>query len=295
MFVAVVAILLLAQSPASAHHRDGHDNGPSEEATQEDSETTSEESDSEAGSEDSDDATADDGANDDGSGGGWSSFRQRASHDREQQETSTTTTTSTTTPFTPGGQGCDGSHHSDSGDGANRSGPDNPYQNTCDGRQPGNGQGNARPCAGCVGNADDKFPPGQEPDGTDHNNGYECDGNEGIAKENPAHTGCVLPPPEVCDANPATPMIEPCVLGNPPETPPRRPPPPPGPPRRDLVLPRPPIRFNPPDVVRNVPPGILPVTGGTPFGFLVLGLGMIATGAATLSHRRVRRGARRKI
>ena len=64
----------------------------------------------------------------------------------------------------------------------------------------GNGGGNAygRPAAGTAGNsepnpgnpADSKFPPGQEPDGSDNNNGYECDGNSGIAKENPAHTGC---------------------------------------------------------------------------------------------------------
>ena len=56
----------------------------------------------------------------------------------------------------------------------------------------GNGDGNAtgQPCAGCVGNADDKNPPGQFKDGSDHNNGYECDGNNGIGKTNPAHTGC---------------------------------------------------------------------------------------------------------
>ena len=56
----------------------------------------------------------------------------------------------------------------------------------------GSGDGNAtgQPCAGCVGNADDKNPPGQFKDGSDHNNGYECDGNNGIGKTNPAHTGC---------------------------------------------------------------------------------------------------------
>jgi hypothetical protein len=54
----------------------------------------------------------------------------------------------------------------------------------------GNGQGKARPCAGCVGKADNKNPPGQAPDGTDSNNGYECDGNSGIARTNPAHTSC---------------------------------------------------------------------------------------------------------
>jgi hypothetical protein len=56
----------------------------------------------------------------------------------------------------------------------------------------GNGDGNAtgKPCAGCVGNADDKNPPGQFKDGSDPNNGYECDGNNGVGKTNPAHSGC---------------------------------------------------------------------------------------------------------
>ena len=56
----------------------------------------------------------------------------------------------------------------------------------------GNGDGNAtgQPCAGCVGNADGKNPPGQYKDGSDPNNGYECDGNNGIGKTNPAHSGC---------------------------------------------------------------------------------------------------------
>src|SRR4051812_8844078 len=63
----------------------------------------------------------------------------------------------------------------------------------------GNGDGNAtgKPCAGCVGNADDKNPPGQYKDGSDHNNGYECDGNNGIGKTNPAHSGCQSTPTTV--------------------------------------------------------------------------------------------------
>jgi len=69
-----------------------------------------------------------------------------------------------------------------------------PYDSTCDGSpsENGNGDGNAtgKPCAGCVGAADNKNPKGQMPDGSDHNNGYECDGNQGIGKTNPAHTGC---------------------------------------------------------------------------------------------------------
>ena len=57
----------------------------------------------------------------------------------------------------------------------------------------GNGGGHAygRPDAGTAGKADSKFPPGQAPNAeNDGNNGYECDGNQGIAKGNPAHTGC---------------------------------------------------------------------------------------------------------
>jgi hypothetical protein len=67
------------------------------------------------------------------------------------------------------------------------------YCSTSDGTPSmnGNGGGNGnQPCAGCVGNADDKNPPGQYKDGSDHNNGYECDGNNGVGKGNPAHSGC---------------------------------------------------------------------------------------------------------
>ena len=70
-----------------------------------------------------------------------------------------------------------------------------------------------------MGKADNKNPKGQYPNGTDHNNGYECDGNHGIGRSNPAHTGCTTtppPPPPTCVDNPATPMDEceetpPCV------------------------------------------------------------------------------------
>src|SRR5438309_3496815 len=72
----------------------------------------------------------------------------------------------------------------------------------------GNGDGNAtgQPCAGCVGNADDKNPPGQFKNGGDPNNGYECDGNNGIAKTNPAHTGC--------NPSPSTTVPPDCTHGN---------------------------------------------------------------------------------
>jgi hypothetical protein len=107
-----------------------------------------------------------------------------------------------------------------SGNGANTSGA---YDSTRDGSPSlnGNGGGNAtgKPCAGCVGKADNKNPPGQAPDGSDHNAGYECDTNHGVGKTNPAHTGCappaiVIPPPEVIgttETPPVTPITE--VLG----------------------------------------------------------------------------------
>ena len=56
----------------------------------------------------------------------------------------------------------------------------------------GNGAAVGKPCAGCVGKADNKNPPGQMPNAAeDGNAGYECDTNNGIGKTNPAHTGCV--------------------------------------------------------------------------------------------------------
>src|SRR5436190_17468835 len=73
--------------------------------------------------------------------------------------------------------------------------PDNQYASTCDGRASengkGNGNANGKPCQGCVGNADNKNPPGQFPNGSDHNAGYECDRNNGVGKGNPAHSSCV--------------------------------------------------------------------------------------------------------
>ena len=49
----------------------------------------------------------------------------------------------------------------------------------------------AKPCNGCVGNADDKAPPGQS--AGDKNHGYECDLNHGVGQGNPAHSGCTTP------------------------------------------------------------------------------------------------------
>jgi hypothetical protein len=94
-----------------------------------------------------------------------------------------------------------GSNADFTGNGAN---DDGPYDSTRDGSPSGNGNGGGsatgKPCAGCVGKADNKNPPGQMPGGSDPNNGYECDGNSGIGKTNPAHTGCTeSPPPPPCD------------------------------------------------------------------------------------------------
>ncbi|MFP5220569.1 MAG: hypothetical protein ACLGIG_12730, partial [Actinomycetes bacterium] len=103
------------------------------------------------------------------------------------------------------------------GTGANP-GDTHAYCSTRDGSPSGNGNGGGeatgKPCAGCVGKADNKNPPGQAPDGTDRNNGYECDGNKGIGRTNPAHTGCRTatveePPAQTCATNPALPGCTP--------------------------------------------------------------------------------------
>ncbi len=82
----------------------------------------------------------------------------------------------------------------------------NPYCSNGTGVEPGNGNDSApakgQPCAGCVGKADNKYPAGQAPGGSDRNNGYECDGNQGIGQMNPAHTGCRTSPPAVVDLCP---------------------------------------------------------------------------------------------
>jgi hypothetical protein len=107
--------------------------------------------------------------------------------------------------------GCHQTPYGDTGPGANHNGP---YDDTCDGSASGNGNGGGqavgKPCAGCVGKADEKNPHGQYPGPQDHNNGYECDGNHGIARTNPAHTGCKTPPPPPCVPTEQQPC-NPCV------------------------------------------------------------------------------------
>ena len=165
---------------------------------------------------------------------------QQKQADAEPSEGTPTATDTPSGPTThgsetgPGGQTCDGdpSGKSDGGTGANGGGEN--YNDTCasypdpnnTGADNGAGGGAAtgKPCEGCVGNADDKNPPGQFSSGpVDENNGYECDekgrsaneGNNGVGFGNPAHTGCqpfVCTPTatqnpdctEKCVPNPAT-------------------------------------------------------------------------------------------
>ena len=80
----------------------------------------------------------------------------------------------------------------------------------------GNGTGNAvgKPCAGCVGKADNKNPAGQAPSGPgDANAGYECDRNHGIGRSNPAHTSCTPPPTTTPLTPPTTPPATPLTTG----------------------------------------------------------------------------------
>jgi len=80
--------------------------------------------------------------------------------------------------------------------GANGGCPEGEYCSTRDGSASENGAGDGeatgKPCAGCVGKADNKNPQGQMPNADeDGNRGYECDDNQGVGQGNPAHTGCV--------------------------------------------------------------------------------------------------------
>jgi hypothetical protein len=120
-----------------------------------------------------------------------------------ESETATASAASSAAATTSAGNpnaGCNQTPYGSGGNGANTSGP---YNDTCDGSPSANGNGGGqatgKPCAGCVGKADEKNPPGQQPGPNDKNKGYECDGNKGIGKGNPAHTGCTqtnTPPPD---------------------------------------------------------------------------------------------------
>jgi hypothetical protein len=115
--------------------------------------------------------------------------------------------------------------------GANGQCPSGPYCSTRDGSPSLNGSGTGKatgkPCAGCVGKADNKNPKGQMPNGSDHNAGYECDTNNGIGKTNPAHTGCKasVTPPNVTPPKVTPPKVTPPKVTPPKVTPPNATPP----------------------------------------------------------------------
>jgi hypothetical protein len=102
--------------------------------------------------------------------------------------------TQTTQTGQAGGAQSQGTQNS-TGEGANQTGPYTSDPNreqapSLNGRSD-NDTSTGKPCAGCVGNADDKNPRGQLPNASsDGNRGYECDDNQGIGKTNPAHSGC---------------------------------------------------------------------------------------------------------
>jgi hypothetical protein len=102
-----------------------------------------------------------------------------------------------------------------SGHGANVHGP---YDSTRDGSASQNGKGDGKaagkPCAGCVGKADNKNPAGQMPGGSDNNAGYECDRNQGVGQGNPAHTSCTESVPTPSESpTPSPSCTESCSSG----------------------------------------------------------------------------------
>lgn len=166
-----------------------------------------------------------------------------------------------------------------SGHGANKHGP---YDSTRDGSPSANGNGGGeaagKPCAGCVGKADNKNPPGQLPGGSDANAGYECDRNHGVGRGNPAHTACV-------------PDRTPPATNPPAETPPR------GGPQGEVVRPAvvPVAAPAAPRAVSAVSavasPPSLAKTGFDLEPVLLTGLGSLAAGAALYAGTRRRRDA----
>ena len=196
-----------------------------------------------------------------GSGGNSSSSKStKSASSAKSSSAKSSSTKSTGSDHSQGNSGTSGtynqpqpySHADQNNSGANDTSATNQYKSTRDGSASGNGNGGGKatgkPCAGCVGKADNKNPKGQFPNGTDHNKGYECDGNNGIARTNPAHTACTRttppPPPPPCIptlTNPCTPPPPPPPC-TPTQTNPCTPPPPPPPctpsDDRDTQLPR---------------------------------------------------------
>ena len=160
------------------------------------------------------------------------------------------------------------------------------YESTCDGTVGRNGGSGNGKCAGCDGGADNKNPPGQSKN--DHNNGYECDNNSGVAKGNPAHSRCKAPPEEPEETCPdGSPMPPSGKCNEPPDVIP-----PPDVPEQPRVLglrfpavPRVPARVQPQQT------GVLPFTGPTAAlqMLALIGTGLIAVGGLILMPRRRRK------
>jgi LPXTG-motif cell wall-anchored protein len=180
--------------------------------------------------------------------------------------------------------------------GANGQCPGGPYCSTRDGSPSKNGKGDGKavgkPCAGCVGKADNKNPPGQMPNGKDHNAGYECDRNQGIGKTNPAHTGCKpaqpKPPEEEKPNPPEKPKPPEEEKPKPPEK--EKPKPPEKPAPEVVPAPRPPAVVTPAAVTPAAvaPAQVLPPTGASTLE-TALGLGgaaMLLAGALLVRRRR---------
>lgn len=174
------------------------------------------------------------------------------------------------------------SHADLGGHGANPGSPSNPnpYRSTRSGAPSlnGNGQGQAvgKPCAGCVGRADNKNPKGQQPGGSDPNNGYECDGNHGIGRTNPAHTGCA---PAVPSSTTTTTTTTPPAATTTTTVP--------APPAKgssggptNSGAPPPVAHPQPPAAITASPPGALAFTGSATSSLALLGL--MALGAGTV-------------
>lgn len=181
--IAALALVAMTAMPALAHHKDDHEQGTGKPAEEEAA---------------ADDTSSDDKSAQEKSSGSNKSARDTASDDEPTEDPEGKRYDGEGEARGETADKCTNTHEGNfSGSGANRHGP---YDSTCDGSASlaGNGGGSAkgRPCAGCVGNADNKNPKGQYPDGNhDGNAGYECDANNGVGRSNPAHTGCQPPPP----------------------------------------------------------------------------------------------------
>jgi hypothetical protein len=178
--------------------------------------------------------------------------------------------------------------HPDNQNGANAH--PGPYSSTRDGSPSLNGNGNGqavgKPCAGCVGKADNKNPAGQFPNGSDHNAGYECDRNNGIGQTNPAHTGCAESPP--VPETPPVPVTPPNEV-----VPPAKGITPPG--ALTTAIPLPGVSISGVSIPSvsipsvSVPARALPVTGSAVLLELLLGLAaLVVGGAMTVVSRRRR-------